>query len=124
LTLRNVGLAPDSEDQRAVLIVSEGPTAMSGTGVNSFLAVIQNRIDEIADQAGIVGQSRLGIDETLAALPRRYRRRVSMYLESLRAFSPDPGQRAAAETLQRRAAAAWDENPPSAFDGRTPGDRS
>src|SRR3546814_9689583 len=44
--LRNVGLAPDSEDQRAVLIVSEGPTAMSGTGVNSFLAVIQNRIDE------------------------------------------------------------------------------
>ena len=39
-----------------MLIVSEGPTAMSGTGVNSFLAVIQNRIDEIADQAGSSGR--------------------------------------------------------------------
>lgn len=80
---------------------------MMQRGANSYLTVLQSRIDEIADQAGVTGAARLSIDDTLAALPRRHRRRVAMFLDSLRAFSPDPSQRAAAEAVQERAAAAW-----------------
>jgi hypothetical protein len=80
---------------------------MTATGINAYLTVLQNRIDEIADQAGITGAARLSIDETLASLPKSARRRLFMLLESLRAFSPDQAQRAAAEAVQERAVLAW-----------------
>jgi hypothetical protein len=82
---------------------------MAGTGTISFLTVLQTRIDEMADHAGMTGAARSSLDETLAALSKASRRRLFMILESLRAFSPDPEQRAAAEAVQERAARAWGE---------------
>jgi hypothetical protein len=84
---------------------------MTESGVTSYLTVLQSRIDEIADQAGVTGPARLSIDETLASLPKSARRRLFMFLESLRAFSPDQAQRAAAEAVQERAALAWGDEP-------------
>lgn len=54
------------------------------------LCTVQARIDEIAEQARIEDSSCIGVDETLAALPWVYRRRLVLTPESLKAFSPDP----------------------------------
>jgi hypothetical protein len=75
---------------------------------NSFtlanLSAVQSRIDHIADQAGIEGTARLNLEDTLAALPWPFRRRLILALQSLKAFSPDPGVRDAAEFFQLKAA--------------------
>jgi hypothetical protein len=71
------------------------------------LTAVQSRIDEIADQAGVEGMARLSVDETLAALPWPYRRRLVLALQSLTAFSPDPDMRDAAEFFQLQAAKVW-----------------
>jgi hypothetical protein len=71
------------------------------------LSAVQSRIDEIADQAGIQGAARLSLDDTLAALPWPFRRRLVLALQSLKAFSPDPGVRDAAEFFQLKAARVW-----------------
>ncbi len=46
-------------------------------------------------------------DDTLAALDLVGRRRVTMMLEMVRAFSDDPMEKAAAEHIRVRAARAW-----------------
>ncbi|WP_262029499.1 hypothetical protein [Microvirga sp. Mcv34] len=71
------------------------------------LSAIQSRIDDIADQAGVEGAARLSVDETLAALPWPFRRRLVLTLQSLKAFSPDPGIRDAAGFFQLKAAGVW-----------------
>jgi hypothetical protein len=71
------------------------------------LSAVQSRIDEIADQAGVQGTARLSVDDTLAALPWPFRRRLVLALQSLKAFSPDPGVRDAAEFFQLKAAQVW-----------------
>jgi hypothetical protein len=47
------------------------------------------------------------VDDTLAALPWPFRRRLVLALQSLKAFSPDPGVRDAAEFFQLKAAKVW-----------------
>jgi hypothetical protein len=71
------------------------------------LSAVQSRIEEIADQAGIDGPARLSVDDTLAALPWVYRRRLILAVQSLKAFSPDPAVRAAADFFQFKAAKIW-----------------
>ncbi|MBM1172211.1 hypothetical protein [Microvirga arabica] len=71
------------------------------------LSAVQSRIEEIADQAGIEGHARLSVDDTLAALPWVLRRRLVLMLQSLKAFSPDPAVRAAADFFQIKAAKIW-----------------
>jgi uncharacterized protein (DUF1684 family) len=71
------------------------------------LSAVQSRIDEIADQAGVEGSARLSVDDTLAALPWPFRRRLVLALQSLKAFSPDPGVQDAAEFFQLKAAKVW-----------------
>jgi hypothetical protein len=71
------------------------------------LSAVQSRIDEIAAQAGVQGSARLSVDDTLAALPWPFRRRLVLALQSLKAFSPDPGVRDAAEFFQLKAAKVW-----------------
>jgi hypothetical protein len=71
------------------------------------LSAVQSRIDEIADQAGVYGTARLSVDDTLAALPWPFRRRLVLALQSRQAFSPDPGVRDAAEFFQLKAARVW-----------------
>jgi hypothetical protein len=71
------------------------------------LSTVQSRIEEIADQAGIEGHARLSVDDTLATLPWVLRRRLILTLQSLKAFSPDPSVRAAADFFQVKAAKIW-----------------
>ncbi len=71
------------------------------------LSAVQRRIDDIADQAGVEGTSRLSVDDTLAALPWPYRRRLVLTLQSLKAFSPDPDIQGAAEFFQMKVAQLW-----------------
>ncbi|MFL5512329.1 MAG: hypothetical protein ACJ8CN_07835 [Gemmatimonadales bacterium] len=71
------------------------------------LSAVQSRIDDIADQAGVEGAARLNVDDTLAALPWPYRRRLVLTLQSLQAFSPDPNVQQAAGLFQLTAARVW-----------------
>jgi hypothetical protein len=66
-----------------IVSTSDGPTPAS-------LSAVQSRIDDIADLAGVEGAVRLNVDDTLAALPWPYRRRLVLTLQSLQAFSPIP----------------------------------
>jgi hypothetical protein len=83
-----------------IVSMSNGPTPAS-------LSAVQSRIDDIADQAGVEGAARLNVDDTLAALPWPYRRRLVLTLQSLQAFSPDSDVQQAAELFQLRAARVW-----------------
>ena len=80
--------------------MSDGPTPVS-------LSAVQSRIDDFADQAGVEGAARMSVAETLAALPWPFRRRLVLTLQSLKAFSPDPGMRDAADFFQLKAAEVW-----------------
>ena len=80
---------------------------MSAVPPPASLSAVQSRIDGIADQAGVEGTARLSVDDTLAALPWPFRRRLVLALQSLQAFSPDPGVQNAAEFFQLKAAKVW-----------------
>jgi hypothetical protein len=47
----------------------------------------------------VEGAARLNVDDTLAALPWPYRRRLVLTLQSLQAFAPDSDVQQAAHTL-------------------------
>jgi hypothetical protein len=47
------------------------------------------------------------VDDTLAALPWPYRRRLVLTLQSQQAYSPDPDVQRAAEFFQLKAARVW-----------------
>jgi hypothetical protein len=70
------------------------------------LALIQARIEKIATQDSAAGTG-ASLDETLARLTHAARRRVTMLLGRIRAFSDDPQERAAVDVIRRRAARAW-----------------
>jgi hypothetical protein len=70
------------------------------------LALIQARIEKIAAQDSAAGTG-TSLDETLARLTHAARRRVTMLLGRIRAFSDDPQERAAVDAIRRRAARAW-----------------
>jgi hypothetical protein len=61
---------------------------MDAAFTRASLSAVHSRIDEIADQAGVEGVARLSVDDTLAALPWPFRRRLVLALQSLKAFSP------------------------------------
>jgi hypothetical protein len=80
---------------------------MSDIPTPASLSAVQSRIEDIADQAGVAEAARLNVDDTLAALPWPYRRRLVLTLQSQQAFSPDPDVQRAAEFFQLKAARVW-----------------
>jgi hypothetical protein len=88
---------------------------------------LQVRIETIAENHSVPGPRGLSLDETLAGLDLVGRRRVTMLLEMIKAFSEDPDERGAAEHIQTRAARAWRSRPsanPADRSPRPPFDRS
>jgi hypothetical protein len=81
--------------------------SMSDIPTPASLSAVQSRIEDIADQAGVAEAARLNVDDTLAALPWPYRRRLALTLQSMQAFSPDSDVQQAAELFQLRAARVW-----------------
>ncbi len=63
----------------------------------------------------------MSVAETLAALPWPFRRRLVLTLQSLKAFSPDPGMQDAADFFQLKAAEVWAAMP---FEGHRDGTTS
>jgi hypothetical protein len=68
---------------------------------------LQVRIETIAENHSVSGSSGLSLHDTLAGLDLVGRRRVTMMLEMIKAFSEDPDEQAAADHIQMRAAQAW-----------------
>jgi hypothetical protein len=75
--------------------------------VARYLVRLQVRIETIAENDSVPGETGLSLQETLAALTERGRRRVTMLLEHVRAFSADPDERAAADRIGQVAEKAW-----------------
>src|SRR5215213_4345891 len=75
--------------------------------VAQHIRFIQVRIETIAEKESLSDGTGLSLDETLAALTEAGRRRVTMLLDRIRAFSEDPNERTAADHIRRRAARAW-----------------
>jgi hypothetical protein len=80
---------------------------MSDIPTPASLSALQSQIEDIADQAGVSEAARLNVDDTLAALPWPYRRRLVLTLQSQQAYSPDPDVQRAAEFFQLKAARVW-----------------
>jgi hypothetical protein len=68
---------------------------------------LQIRIEAIAENHSVPGRTGLSLNEILAGLDLIGRRRVTMLLELVSAFSEDADEKAAAEHIQTRAARAW-----------------
>lgn len=71
------------------------------------LTAIQMRVEIIAENNSVPGKAGLDLDDTLAALTSKGRRRVLMLLEMINAFSEHPDEKAAAAHIRFRAARAW-----------------
>jgi hypothetical protein len=89
---------------------------------------LQVRVETIAENHSVPGPRGLSLDDTLAGLDLVGRRRVTMLLEMVRAFSEDPDEKSAAEHIQIQAACAWHGRPSAAAADhphpRPPPDRS
>ena len=68
---------------------------------------LQVRIETVAENHSVPGRPGLSLQDTLAGLDLIGRRRVTMMLEMIKAFSEDPEEMAAADHIQMRAARAW-----------------
>lgn len=75
--------------------------------IAEHLVRLQVRIETIAENASEAGRAGLNLDDTLTALDPAGRRRVTMLLEMIRAFSEDGDEKAAADHIRMRAARAW-----------------
>src|SRR5215210_4638905 len=85
---------------------------------------LQVRIETVAENHSVPGSSGVSLHDILAGLDLIGRRRVTMMLETIKAFSDDPDERAAADHLQMRAARAWYGSSVSfANDERSPSER-
>lgn len=68
---------------------------------------LQVRIESVAEVHSKPGTTGLNLHDILAGLDLIGRRRVTMMLEMIKAFSEDSEERAAAEHMHMRAARAW-----------------
>jgi len=80
---------------------------MSFMSVAHHIIRLQVRIETVAEAHSKPGAMGLNLHDILAGLDLIGRRRVTMMLEMIRAFSEDPDERAAAEHIHLRAARAW-----------------
>jgi hypothetical protein len=75
--------------------------------VYRHIGLIHARIERIAARAPMPTMADDSLDRTLAELTDAGRRRVTILLDRINAFSEDPNERAAVEHIRRRAARAW-----------------
>ena len=79
--------------------------------ITRHLVRLQVRIETIAENDSVPGETGLSLKDTLAALTARGRRRVTMLLEHARAFSTDPDEQAAAGHIRQLAEHIWTRSP-------------
>jgi hypothetical protein len=83
------------------------------------LVRLQVRIETIAENDSVPGETGLSLEDTLAALTARGRLRVRMLLEHVRAVSTDPDEQAAADHIREMAELVWARSPSDSGDAST-----
>ena len=82
------------------------------TSMSYHLSLLQTKIDQVADRAGVSPIARVDLETCLAALPWRERRHLTLILESVRVHADAPSLHDAVHLMQRLAAQIWADNPP------------
>jgi hypothetical protein len=82
------------------------------------LGLLQAKIEQIAERAGLSVYERLTLEGLLAALPWAERRRVSLFLKAARAQSDDEALHQAIEILSALASRAWTDEPDAHVEAR------
>jgi hypothetical protein len=87
---------------------------LSSSHVAEHLSALAEKVDEIAQRAGVSAVSRLDLETTLAALPWPSRRRLRLVLESARVGSSDKAVEEAVAVMLALSADVWARTPPPA----------
>jgi len=82
------------------------------TSLTYHLSLLQTKIDEVADRAGVASTARADLETCLAALPWRERRHLTLILESVRVHANSPALQDAVRLMLKLAAQIWAEAPP------------
>ena len=88
-----------------------GPMSFS-VRVAEHLGDLQNKVDEVAERAGVAASDRLDLRTALAALPWKDRRRLGLVLESARVGAMTPALQTAVGVMLQVAGEVWSETPP------------
>ncbi|MBB3018958.1 hypothetical protein FHR70_002012 [Microvirga lupini] len=91
---------------------------LSSSHVADHLSALTEKVDEIAQRAGVPAVARLDLETTLAALPWPSRRRLGLVLESARVGTSDKAVREAVAVMLAVAADVWARTPPPVENGR------
>src|SRR5688572_33025170 len=81
--------------------------------VAEHLSELQNKVEEVAERAGVSAVDRLDLRTALAALPWRDRRRLGLVLESARVGAATPALQIAVSLMLQIAGEVWSETPSS-----------
>jgi|GEM_PF-4065418 len=92
-------------------------TELSSRHVAGHLSALTEKVDEIAQRAGVSAVARLDLETTLAALPWPSRRRLGLVLQSARAGTSDKAVGEAVAVMLALAADVWARTPPPEVDG-------
>src|SRR5215218_1911620 len=90
------------------------PLEPAPRSISYHLGLLNTKLDEVADRAGVPATSRRDLESCLAALPWRERRRLVLLFESVRVHATTPGLHDAVRLMLRLAADVWAREPPPA----------
>jgi hypothetical protein len=85
------------------------------------LGLLQAKIEQIAERAGLSACDRLTLEGLLSALPWAERRRVSLFLKAAKAQSDNEALHQAIEILSSLASRAWTDAPEAVAGGTEAG---
>jgi hypothetical protein len=80
--------------------------------VAEHLSELHDKVEEVAERAGVSALDRLDLRTALAALPWRDRRRLGLVLESARVSAATPARETAVGVMLRIAGEVWSATPP------------
>jgi hypothetical protein len=80
--------------------------------ISYHLSLLNLKIDEVAERAGLAPAARCDLETCLAALPWRERRRLTLILESVQVQAISPALKDAVRLMLGHAAEIWAEEPP------------
>jgi hypothetical protein len=87
-------------------------SVLPANSISYHLSILNAKLDEVAERAGVGLTSRIDLESCLAALPWRERRRLTLLLESVRVHANSPGLQDAVRLMQKLAAEVWSQEPP------------
>ncbi len=106
---------------RDPLAMPVSSSELPSTSLTYHLSLLQTKIDEVADRAGVSCTARVDLETCLAALPWRERRHLRLILESVRVHANAPALQDAVRLMQGLAAQVWAETPPPDLNRFQPG---